>query len=79
MIHAVKRNVQKWGSCGKFHDEPMMYRLIKDLSDSHLSHIIPWIKKYKNAYSDDTITMMTDEQEFRCENYIFVQDYKTIE
>jgi len=76
MKHAITRNIQNWGSCGKFHDEPMIYRLIKDLSDSHLSHIIPWIKKYKAQYTDETLKLMEDEQKYRCKNYIYVAEYK---
>ena len=40
---------------------------------------IPWIKKYIGQYSKDTLKLMEDEQKFRCDNYIYVEDYKTIE
>ena len=76
MKHQIERNLIKWGSCGKFHNEPMKYRLVRELSDSHLSHIIPWIKKYKAQYSDDTLKLMEDEQTYRCKHYIYVPDYK---
>jgi hypothetical protein len=76
MVHELKRNLVWWGSCGKFHDEPMVERLVKDISDSHLLHIIPWIKTYPHAYDVETLQLMEDEQEYRRKNYIFVEAYK---
>lgn len=74
--HELRREVKQWGSCGKLHDEEITFRFIKDISDSHLLHIIPWIKRYKYAYSNDTLNLMLDEQEYRSKNYIFVEEYK---
>jgi hypothetical protein len=76
MQHHKKRLIEKWGSCGKYHNERLRYRFISDLSDSHLLHIIAWIKLYTHAYDDETLQLMEDEQAYRCTNYLFISDYQ---
>lgn len=76
MTHALKRQKEKWGSFGKYHDKPMTVRYIKDLSDSHLLHIIQWIKDNIQCYDYKTLRLMEDEQKYRTDNYIFVKDYE---
>ena len=76
MIHEAIRKVEEWGSMGKFHNEPLVFRKIKDLSDSHLLHIISWIEARPKIYSEATLQNMKNEQIYRTENYIFVEDYK---
>lgn len=71
-----KREIIQWGTCGKKLDEPMKLIKLKDLSDSHLLHIIAWIKLHKEYYQDEILALMEKEQLYRCENFIFVPEYK---
>jgi hypothetical protein len=72
-MHEVKRNLIKWGTFGRFHNEPLTFIVIKDITDSHLLHIISWIKEHPHAYAlSDILATMEDEQAFRTKNYIFV-------
>jgi len=75
-IHEITRRIVKWGSNGKHHDEPLVERFIMDLSDSHLLHIIAWIKVYTHAYDKETLQLMEDEQAYRCAKYLFIPEYK---
>lgn len=74
--HEKVREEQDWGSCGKFHNEPLVFRKVKDLSDSHLLHIIAWIKAHPKAYGWGILQIMKNEQRYRVEKYIFVPDYE---
>jgi len=74
--HVILRNIEKWGSTGKFHNEPLVFRKLKDLSDSHLLHIIAWIEARPEIYTKETLQNMKNEQVYRKENYIFVKEYK---
>lgn len=76
MKHEELREVEQWGSTGRFHDKPLVFRKIKDLSDSHLLHIISWIEQRLNLYGEKQLKLMKDEQNYRTVNYIFVEDYK---
>ena len=76
--HIVDRNIVKWGTYGKFHNEPLKYILIRDISDSHLMRIIEWIKVHKDVYSESLLSLMEEERKFRFKNYIFVGDYETV-
>jgi hypothetical protein len=59
MSHELIRNTQKWGSYGINGDEPLTERLIKDLSDTHLSNIITFLtanyqlNKLKHVFEDE--------------------------
>ena len=76
MTHALKRQKVKWGSFGKLHNEPLKMRYIKDLSDSHLLHIIAWVRDNLDAYDKETLQLMENEQKYRKDNYIFINDYQ---
>ena len=75
-LHSLKRCLMRWGSFGKLHNEPLKWRHIKDLSDSHLMHIIEWIKMHPDVYDKDTLDFMITESKYRTENYIFVPEYE---
>ncbi len=77
--HIIDRNIVKWTSFGKFHDEKPRTTLVKDISDSHLLHIIIWIKEYNTHYSNSILELMILESEYRVKNYIFVPDYDDVE
>lgn len=68
------RNTAKWASNGRNLDEPTTYTLIKDLADSHLLHIIGWIKLYPKYYSVKTLSNMEAEMLYRAKNSIFVPE-----
>jgi len=72
----VIREIEKWGSYGKFGNKPLKFRLIKDLSDSHLLHIIAWIKIFPAIYNNSNILeIMEAEQIYRTRYYIFIPEY----
>ena len=75
MSHIEDRQVKTWGSYGKDGDEPLTFRLIKDLSDSHLENIIIFIERYHTMYSPYRLRLMKREVEFRQLNGISVPDY----
>jgi len=75
MNHVVDRNLIKWGSFGKYGNEPIKYTLIRDLSDSHLMRIVEWVKDNPH-YHPDILRLMKDEVKFRIKNLIFVPDYE---
>lgn len=75
-MHQLIRNTTTWGTFGKFHNEPLKQILICDLSDSHLLHIIYWLKKYPKIYAPGFLELMENEAKFRVDNYIFVKDYE---
>ena len=62
--HKICREVELWGSTGKFHNEPIVFRKIKNLSDSHLLHIISWIEMRSEQYDSKTLEIMKTEQIF---------------
>jgi hypothetical protein len=78
MEHSTIRETFKWGTCGKHHNEPLRYILLKDISDAHLSKIIPWIEKYMCQYDMKTLNVFKTEARFRVDNYIFVPDYDIV-
>lgn len=45
--HIVDRHTVKWGSFGKSGTGPVVYTLIKDLSNDHLNNIITHIESRK--------------------------------
>jgi hypothetical protein len=76
MTHAQIRGVKKWGTFGRYGNEPLKWIFIKDLSDSHLLHIIQHIKDNIRHFGYYTLKIMEDEQKFLTDNYIFISDYK---
>lgn len=73
--HIIDRNLIKWGSFGKYGNEPVKYTLIRDLSDSHLMRIVEWIKD-NSHYTPEILKLMKAEVKFRIKNLIFVPDYE---
>lgn len=68
----------EWTSFGKYGKGPVKKTFLKDISDSHLLHLIPFIKdkqEYYTIYADFLITLFEKEQEYRMKNYIFIPDY----
>jgi len=74
--HEILRTVFKWGSTGKHHNEPLKFRTLDKISDSHLLHIIAWIEIYPEQYSNEILRIMLREQKYRTNNYIFIKDYE---
>lgn len=76
--HEEIRKTKQWGSFGKNGDEPLKYRLIKDLSDEHLYNIIKFIEDLfitQNQTFSETYPMMCNEKEYRKIKNISVPDY----
>jgi hypothetical protein len=69
------RETIEWGSYGKNGDEPLKKILIKDISNDHLEHIIPFIEERSYAYTPDILKLMILEKKYREENKIFIRDY----
>jgi len=65
--HELHRASHKWT------DNSGKSRLIKDLSDSHLLHIIGCLQSHPEI--DDHLKHMLDEARYRYEENIFVPDY----
>ena len=40
--HDLLREFVAWGSYGKNGDQPLQYKLLKDMSDDHLRAVIVW-------------------------------------
>jgi hypothetical protein len=72
--HIVDRNLIEWGSYGKYGNKPLRQTLIKDLSDSHLLHIIEHIKINNHVFGTDILRLMQEEATYRTKNYIFVPE-----
>jgi hypothetical protein len=75
--HEFERQTVQWDSYGKNGDEPLTKRIIKDISNDHLEHVIPFIERYRLTYGHDTLNLMVHEKEYRTEKNIFVPDYDT--
>lgn len=73
------RNTFLWLTYGRdMHGEPREI-LLKDISDSHLLHIIGYISNMMNMDSrrwSRTWMIMHEEAKYRFEHMIFVEDYK---
>jgi hypothetical protein len=74
--HIIDRNLVKWGTYGKFGNKPLRWVLIKDLSDSHLLHIIEHIKIYIGVFGHPLLNFMKEEATYRTKNNIFIPDYE---
>lgn len=68
-----QRETFTWGSFGRKHDEPLKLTKLKDISDSHLLHLIPWVEC--RQFDDDILHLLKSEMRYRMENYIFVPEY----
>jgi hypothetical protein len=62
----------QWGSFGRNGTENLNVKILKDISDSHLVHIIGHLIEQKNS---DTLIVMLEEARYRCVNNIYVEDY----
>lgn len=60
MSHVHDREIKTWGSFGEYGDEPLTVRLVKDISDSHLKNIIPFILKYQESVDDNHLMLAND-------------------
>lgn len=72
----VDRNQVKWGSYGKLGNEPLKWRLVKDLSDSHLLHIIEHLKQRDLKCTGAILRLMQEEAAYRYTQNIFVDEYQ---
>lgn len=68
------RDVFMWETYGKYQNKPAKYIVLSELSDSHLSHIIAWIKLHPHNYSVYVLLLMEAEQIYRTKNMIFIED-----
>lgn len=73
MSHELIRNTQEWGSYGVNGDEPLTRRLIKDISDTHLSNIISFLTL--NYQLHDMEHVFKDEVTYRVIYNISVPEY----
>lgn len=75
MAHAELRRVNRWGSFGKNGDQPLKYRYIYELSDSHLANIITFVRERPFQYGENWLNFLNDEVTYRRAHNIFVPDY----
>lgn len=66
------RETFEWGTFGKNSDEELRSIVLKDISDSHLLHIIGHLILTRRP---DTLITMLEEARYRSQNSIFVEDY----
>ena len=67
------RETFEWGTFGKAGLDPMQRIVLKDISDSHLVHIIGHLITTNRA---EVLITMLEEARYRSENNIFVPDYE---
>lgn len=71
---AERRETFRWGSFGvRAEADTATFRYLKDISDSHLVHIIGHLISRNRA---KTLLLMLEEARYRSENNIFVADYE---
>ena len=68
--HTLIREYFSWKSYGKNGDKPLEYKLLKDMSDEHISAIL----KTQTHIPTYMFNMFTDELEYRDVNGITVED-----
>ena len=76
MSHILLRTTVRWGSFGVNGDEPLTYRLICDLSDSHLNNIIIFLETHNPG--NNMITLMKNEQHYRMVHGLTVREYEIL-
>ena len=74
MNHALLRQQWYWKSSGKLHDESSKTKVLAEISDSHLLHIIGWAKNHPGIYSQEIYDTLIEEAKYRSENYVFIKD-----
>ena len=74
MNHALLRQQWYWKSSGKLHDESSKTKVLAEISDSHLLHIIGWVKNHPRIYSQEIYDTLIEEAKYRSENYVFIKD-----
>lgn len=72
--HALLRQTFEWKSRGKLHDEGVTSTLLKDMSDSHLLHVIGWVLNHSSVYGSGVAKILLNEAAYRSANYIFVDE-----
>lgn len=73
--HIVDRHIVKWGSFGKSGTGPVVYTLIKDLSNDHLNNIITHIESRKLIGDAPILQLMIQEKQYRYDRNINIPDY----
>ena len=73
--HAKIREEFKWGSFGMHGNEQRTDRLLKDIADSHLANLIPFIQRYSEHYPEEILNTFQNELVYREEHGIIVPDY----
>ena len=74
--HINIRETFQWGTYGKLGDQPLRLVLVKDITDDHLEHLIPYLQRRYDPYldihqdNDSTLLIMLDEKEYRNINHI---------
>lgn len=79
-VHAVEnrepirtlRETFRWGTFGRYGDEEIRPIILKEISDSHLAHIIGHLILTRRT---DTLITMLEEARYRSLHNIFVPDY----
>ena len=67
------RETFTWGSFGKDGKSPLKKIPLKEISDSHLVHIIGHLVSMNNM--GDTLIIMLEEARYRNDNNIYIADY----
>lgn len=73
MKHEEIRETRYWGTYGAFPIGTTVNRvLIKDISDSHVMHIIGHILNHSDSFNVGTLEIFLNEARFRDRNHVFV-------
>ena len=71
--HRVIRNNFQWGTYGKYLNEELRWITLKDITDSHLMHIVGFIRINNGYYTKNIVDIINDEVEYRVKNNIFIE------
>jgi len=72
--HEQRRESFIWASYGRNTEESLRKIQLKDITDSHLLHIIGHVINHFHRYDETTLNVILDEARYRDINRIFVDE-----
>lgn len=74
MEHAILRHQFHWRNSGRFLDQSAKVITLAEMTDSHLLHVIGWVRNHPTTYSQSVLNTLLNEADFRSKNFIFVDE-----